>query len=206
MSNPFGDYVTHFVGQLSCEYTNPDGTLMSGSGIPTDEFAQTIDHTTGITLGIEIGPRQSADMYTPTESVPSPLANWTDYFTLPSGAQSTANGSPVNNSAREATSDMLVVGGPTASLIAEGYKFELTYKSTNGANLDAFLNSAGQWTAAPHSHYSITDNGPHAENSEQGIFFGGNMPLRHSSGDITLSEISPTGFVLASEHAHLAFV
>lgn len=206
------DNVTHSFGALPSDLTNPDGTFMSGSGIPTDHFAMTVDHTTGVTLGIEIGPRQSAAMYTPTQTgaiittATQVQDSIVDNYALPSGTESTAHGSPVNNTAREATSTMLVVGGPTAALIAEGYKFELTYTSSqNGVFEDALLNTSGQWIAKPQHGHDILDNGPFAENSEQGIFFGGHVPAPGSVADITLSEISPTGVVIMSEHAHLVF-
>lgn len=195
------NYTHTSYGDAPAQYTDGHGHLLTGHGVPANGFNEITDNA-GVALGLQIHNRATGETYAPVSEHDGAVI--TENFVLPAGA---SEGRPD----REATDFDFLFGGP----LNNGAKYEIDMTSSSGASLHGFLQlnaATGQYdvvSAGPHNttHVLIGDDagGPSsAQNSEQGIFFGGAMPVAGSTEDITLTEITTTGLTLAI-HDHVTF-
>lgn len=214
----FGD-----LSKVDSRFVNASGNLLFGDGTtsPRGELIVT-DPTSGVTLAIAQMPRQGDPAFGGGQYMPTAVSfdgvTAEASYTLPSGSESTTNGSFANAPTQGATIFPFTFGSSKqsiADLLTGGYQLNLTIDRDPSATVDplvlhAVVNASGgidlnQANGAP----GITDNTSTANafaNSEQSRFFvtGGLAALQPGAQlDIGMQVIDPTGTLVAGILDHV---
>src|SRR5262245_9092097 len=137
----------------------PERFLYAGNGIPADGFGLARNEDAGIELGLQVIYRQG-----PVVTTTDNYADGVLHFSVNDGAQSTANGSSVNNANRAAWSfEYSIATGPNGETTDLGdFTFKLLYDVDPGAGTSyRTLTLEAETTAQPagQSGYQWRDEG-----------------------------------------------